>query len=490
MKNHSILSKKTISYISLLCLIIFLIPLMWLGFYAHAAGDDFTYGCLTRLSFESAGLWGAIKTAFFGTIETYSNWQGTYSAMFLMWLPPNVFGDFFYRLYPSVLILTLCGSIFYLLKPVVTGVLKSDKESWIIISSVVSFLCLEQVPLMGEAFYWYNGSMYYTGFFAATLFFFGGLIRFLLNQKNCHFILLSICALFIAGGNYTSLLPTIIIVFLILTFLIWKKKSKKEIIGVSIPFFFMLAGFLISILAPGNSIRAAEVYGTTPIKAIIKSLLQGYSYLIGWSNVWLFLALVLLTPLFVNIAKGSGLSFKHPFIVLIIAFGIFSSASCPTFYAQNNGGPARAFDLSWYMMVFLVLSSYFYFLGTMLRFWKSWNDASFVKGLNTIGLSCILFVFLALLFIRPISATCVELNSYHAVRALASGDAKYYEAQYQKRLDLLLNPEISEVVLEKYDIPDSLDTVLFLGDMNESPDFFVNQSIASFYGKVAVSVKP
>lgn len=55
--------------------------------------------------------------------------------------------------------------------------------------------------------YWYNGSMYYTGFFAVTLFFLGTLLRYLYNGKKILMLPLLLFAIFLGGGNYVSLLP-------------------------------------------------------------------------------------------------------------------------------------------------------------------------------------------------------------------------------------------------------------------------------------------
>jgi len=63
------------------------------------------------------------------------------------------------------------------------------------------------VEFQSDSFYWYNGSMYYTGFLAVTLFFFGTLFRYLDNGKRILLLPLLLFAVFLGGGNYVSLLP-------------------------------------------------------------------------------------------------------------------------------------------------------------------------------------------------------------------------------------------------------------------------------------------
>jgi len=474
-------SIKICSYISFGILILSVIPLIILGFYSHPLGDDYHYGILAKRALESGNLFSAISAAAQGTKEQYYAWQGTYSAMFLMHLPPQIFGDVFYKLYPAVLITALGGSIFYLLKPIICSYLASGKHIWVLLSSITVFLCLEQVPLMGETFYWYNGSMYYTGFLAATFFFFGILLRFLIDEKSHRIFYLSLLGLFLAGGNYATLLPTMIILSTTIIFSFITKKNSKSKLGVIIPSVLILAGFIISAKAPGNLARKEEVYGTTPIKAVLKSLLQGLSYLKGWSNVWLFLALILLTPLFIYMISNISFKFKYPAIVVCYCFGIFSSASCPTFYAQNNGGAARVFDISWYLMVLLILGSYFYLLGWFVKRFE--NKSILVPEIT------IVVLFIALALARPISETHITLNSVQAVEILSSGDAKYYDNQYKERLPLLESSEFSSLVFKAYDVPESVRYILYLGDIGTDPSEFGNVNLATYYQKESIRIE-
>lgn len=479
MTSNKSFNLKILSGASFLLLIISLALLAILGRYSHALGDDFYYGYTTKLAYDNGNIFNALIEACKGVNLQFHRWQGTYSAMFLMYLPPQIFGDFFYKLYPTVLLTCLTSGFFYMLKPVICHYLKQGREHWLFISSIIVFLAVEQVPVMGEAFYWYNGSMYYTGFYACTLFFFGGIIRFLIDNKTHRIITLALCGLFLAGGNYASLLPSIIILFTILAFSIIKKKPKKEIFGLSIIIVSILTGFSISVLAPGNALRQDTSYGTTPIKAVLKSLLQGLSFLKGWSNIWLFLALIILTPIFIRIIKDSSFSFKYPLIVCIYAFGIFASASCPTFYAQNNGGAARVFDLSWYSMVLYVTGAYFYLLG--------WYIKRFDRKTLLVSELSVVVLFFIMLFIRPFSETYIPLNSISNAKAIINGDAKYYETQYEERVQII-NSEVQDMVFKPYDVPESLNYVLYLGDLNSDPEFFSNQSFAAFYHKKSVYV--
>ena len=78
-------------------MVLSLIPMALMGAYNHPLGDDFHYGYRAIMAWrESGNIFRVLKAALEGTIEQFHIWQGTYSAMFLMHLPPQLWGDFGY----------------------------------------------------------------------------------------------------------------------------------------------------------------------------------------------------------------------------------------------------------------------------------------------------------------------------------------------------------------------------------------------------------
>lgn len=216
-------------YIFLAILLLSLIPLIWLGRYNYPTGDDYYYGAETHLVWQQTGsIIQTLDAACAGVADSYQIWQGTYSALFLMYLAPNVFSNTAYHLVTFVILLLLCGGIFYLLCPLFRRFLPGTCGEWITVSSILSFLCIQTVEFQCDSFYWYNGSMYYTGFFAVTLFFLGTLFRYLDNGKRILLLPLLLFAVFLGGGNYVSLLPCMLLSVTI-TLLLLLQKNKKSI---------------------------------------------------------------------------------------------------------------------------------------------------------------------------------------------------------------------------------------------------------------------
>ena len=272
-------------YIFLAILLLSLIPLIWLGRYNYPTGDDYYYGAETHLVWQQTGsIIQTLDAACAGVADSYQIWQGTYSALFLMYLAPNAFSNTAYHLVTFVILLLLCGGIFYLLCPLFRRFLPGTCGEWITVSSILSFLCIQTVEFQCDSFYWYNGSMYYTGFFAVTLFFLGTLFRYLDNGKRILLLPLLLFAVFLGGGNYVSLLPCMLLSVTITLLLLLQKNKKAYICGITSV--VLLLSFAVSAMAPGNHVRQSGMWKIPAWKAIAKCLLQGIRYTLAWTGLW------------------------------------------------------------------------------------------------------------------------------------------------------------------------------------------------------------
>lgn len=328
-------------YIFLAILLLSLIPLIWLGRYNYPTGDDYYYGAETHLVWQQTGsIIQTLDAACAGVADSYQIWQGTYSALFLMYLAPNVFSNTAYHLVTFVILLLLCGGIFYLLCPLFRRFLPGTCGEWITVSSILSFLCIQTVEFQCDSFYWYNGSMYYTGFFAVTLFFLGTLFRYLDNGKRILLLPLLLFAVFLGGGNYVSLLPCMLLSVTITLLLLLQKNKKAYICGITSV--VLLLSFAVSAIAPGNHVRQSGMWKIPAWKAIAKCLLQGIRYTLAWTGLWWVLAALLLLPVFLRILqKKNGAFFLPPYSVYRLCLRtVLLHVLSPVLYHELHGtGP-------------------------------------------------------------------------------------------------------------------------------------------------------
>lgn len=477
--------EKISCYTLLIIMILGLLPIMYLGRYNHPNSDDYYYGINPRrVLAEGGGLGGVLREAAKGVAYEYNHWQGTYSAIFLMYLPPNMFGDEFYHFVPTFLLLAYTGAVFWLLKPVVCIWLKGSRYLWCGLSSAFVFFTVQLVPFKLEAFFWHTGAMYYTGFFAATLFFFGLLFRYLISGKRIFIPLLMLLAVFLAGGNYVTLLPSMLIICTMTVGLIRKRSAKGFVTGAAV--LLMLAGLAVSASAPGNWVRGDELGDMSALKAIVKSLVQGGAYLSIWLNRWWLMAAIVLTPLMWHTYGSIALRFRYPLIVVGYLYGIFCAMFCPTIYAMNSAGPDRALAAMYYSCIGFSLLAYYYLLGYFYRWWEARGGILKGEPAGSAGhapllLAAGVFVLLALMQVWALG----DSTGLRALYFLYNGEAAAYDREYRERLAVLQDDTVRDVVFAPYEHrPD----MLYMSDLTEDPEAEDNRNLAEYFHKDSVIV--
>ena len=468
-----------------------LFVLMWLGLYNHPTGDDYYYAVTTSHALRETGsIWQVLKAALKGVSDQYFIWQGTYSAMFLMHLPPHLFGEAGYKLVTIIILSLYTGGVFYLFKPILTSLAKGSKYMWCAVSALFVLLTVQTVPFKGESFFWYNGSMYYTGYLAVTFFFFGVMCRYLLSGRKYDLPVLMVLAVFLAGGNYVSLLPAILMTAVVGDGLIRRRSPKAKWIAVIM--FLMLLGLIVSALAPGNRVRGEGSVGNMPaVKAILLSLWQSVSYLEAWLNRWWIMAAMILTPFFWR--SYERIAFKFPMPLLVVGFihGVFCSMSCPTFYAQGSTGPGRVMAIVYYGFMLSTLANYYYLLGYLHRWWRESVVRKEIsdKDMGPIGRRAPVFlaagVWFFLLGAQIYSGEMAQCSSLQAGRILISGEAKAYEQEYRDRLVVLQDDTIKDVVFKPYS---SQPAMIYVGDFTDDVNNPNNVQIAKYFRKDSIKV--
>ena len=105
-------STKIIKFILAAALLLSLVFLLRIAFYAVPWYDDYSYTQETKYYLETygKGLISAVKGAISTTKGMWWAWQGTFSSIFLMALCPLAFGESLYWIGPVFLILILTVS--------------------------------------------------------------------------------------------------------------------------------------------------------------------------------------------------------------------------------------------------------------------------------------------------------------------------------------------------------------------------------------------
>lgn len=471
-----------------------LLPMLGVAVFDWPSADDFSYGILThRAVVESGGNFLKVLSAAGSQVTaTYGGWQGTFSAIFLMSLQPAVFSARAYSLVPFLLLGTMIFATFYLLDAVLRCTLDLERKYVLYFGVPVLLLQIEFVPSLVEAFYWYNGAVYYTFFYSLMLLFLGTLVRLLSGRRNVkNTVLAVVLAAVLGGGNFVTALLSVLLglAFFLYAAVSHKKNKWNFLLAESV----LLVFFLISMVAPGNAARQKLLHRSAPLRAILDSLIQALQDIGGWTTLVVACTFLLLIPVMYGAAKKMRFQFRCPGLWILASFLLFAAQNAPTFYAESFNGPGRLRDIVFYSYVWFVFTSLFYAVG-----WVQKKHAGSVsrrkhvvkKPVSAPGIrtaqQVLCALILILLGVSVLQSVCSRKDSSAVCAAdLHSGRAAAYSAQMKKRQTLLDNPDLSAVKVSEIQ---SKPTSIFFHDITNDPNFWRNADMAKFYGKKSIII--
>ena len=483
--NGASLPVKWIAVALCAMLVCAIVPLFAISHYSFPASDDFAFGDLTHAAWlETGSVFQTISAACKRVGQSYSEWQGTFSAIFLFSLQPAVFD---YRLYPLttyLLLGSLIATTFYFLHALMVRRLKMPLPVYLLTASGALLLQILFVPAAEEAFFWYNGGIYYTFFYACMLFLLGLLLRYPLSDRRRVLRLLPIAltAFFIGGGNYTTALLTCCVVAL-LSVLFFRARGARA--AMLTAFVFCLAGLLISAAAPGNAERQSLFQGIPPVRAILLSFQEALKHAARWMTPGYIAALLFLAPLFYGSIRRSGLSFRYPLVVLALSLCLFSAQFTPPLYAMGDAGAGRQVNIYYYAFILFSVLDLYYLAGWFSRVvLPDRKDAPAEKAMRVPTVWLLVFCLFFSLCLYG-DASMSKNTTVRALFSLRKGEAQTYAAEMDARVRLLEDPSVRDVVLPRL----SAVPVLFAPDrLTADPNSDISIDIARYYGKDTVRI--
>lgn len=470
--------KNLITCIIILLFILILAPMIYISKYNYPSSDDYTYGIETHKKWnETHSLIEVIKTSIERTKNTFTEWQGSFTAIFLMTLQPSIFGEQYYWLTTILLVGIFALSNMYLMKVILCDYLKCSRNIFLLVALSLITISMQFVPNAGESFYWYNGSIYYTFFYSIALILLGKVLKILKEEDSSKIntIIACILAFFIGTSNYCTALVCNIILALVEFIMIIKKDKKAINIGIILA--ICLTALMISVKAPGNSVRqAATSNKMSEINSIIYSLKFGKIFLEKWTTSINIIFYISLIPIMLKILKKMKYQFKMPILVTIITYGIFSAQLTPVLYAQNASFPPRLLCIVYYSMYWLVIINIFYWLGYIN------NKIEITEDKNSYRYC---YIIILLIGIICVTYNYKSSNSYIAIKSIQTGEAIRYKEQMEERIKKYKDKNIQDVEVEKIREKPYL---LFISDLTENPEDWLNGLVRDFYSKNSVKI--
>jgi len=458
-----------------------LIPVFSISRYARAAADDYCYGLFTHQALRTGG---SLLAAIGHTLKGYYlGWQGSFSAMALMTLTPCIFSEHLYWITTVVMLASLiCGTL-KLAHTLVRRVLKASWIETLLVALPILILSIQLVPAPLEAFFWWNGAVYYTFTYGISLLYVERLVSLFLQPEGrfpWRVVLPGVLwAIVVGGSNYVSALLCAMLGCCFLLFALYKRRCRA---GALVLLLAELIPFFASVLAPGNQVRQAQVTSMSPARAILLAIRQAWNDLLAWPN-WLTLILCLAwVPLLLRLARASGLSFRLPGVFVVFTFLFFAAQNSPHFYAVSTAGPGRLRDIVYFSHFWVILLDEWYCLGWLQRavLPKLSQPDKLKKPLTAAAAGALLLLTVGWgWFYAPqtLAAECV--------RELSDGSAAAFAQEMDQRLAVFQDPDLTDPVFTPLR---SQPRLLTQGDLNPDPGNWVNVAQANYWGKNSVNL--
>lgn len=472
------------------CFCISLIPLLILSFYNHPAMDDFNYGVLTRHAWISHKGLGRIIPVLQAAVERavylWHAWQGTYSFSVIAALRPSVITEKLTFIQTFILLGLFVGGISYFVKVLLQRLLGVSREVALIVACVVMTLCIQYVPYGVEAFYWWNGSIGYTGLFSVMLILFAALF-YRMRQKRISFkgmLWLIILEVLLGGGMFPmALLTAVVLCLLFLDVLLGKNYPKKLKIQFGVLLLVYIPALVLNLIAPGNQRRQAYFQHRTPFEAIYKSYTKSLAYLLESTNVVIILVMIGLFAYMFWKLKETKFEFHCPFMFSLVTYSMYVVLWVPGIYAVRYISGGRYFNILYYGIIVFYASNVIYYAGWLRRQYEKCGEE--VMGILQKSvpfiLGCMAAVCVAIGFWNiDIVTDLEEITSATALKSLVYGEARVYHEEIKEREALYNDPDVKRVVVEEVTYRPEL---LYYGTLTTDPEDSRNQAMCNYYDK-------
>ncbi len=509
---------KKLSIFFTVLYVLSLIPMLVLGFYDWPSADDYTMALQPRLYFAQTGnIFGTVIESLKKSWWVYSQYEGYFFSIILTCIAPNVFGEGFYVITPFIIIGMLTFGVCYFFDALFVRVWKLDRHLSVIAAMTTLILmiqCLSEGGMRVEAFYWYSGAINYTFTFGMAFFWLGLVLRSVYENsekaRKKKLIWAAFWGFWMGGANYLTALELAIcsVLTLFIFFMIRKdlfklegadKAQQKSFGYIWIPAVTNLIGFACSCFTPGNLVRSAETAHFGPVKAILLSIHSTLDMMFNTMARWeLFVALVLLIPVFWKMAGNMKQKLSHPVLFALFAFLMVSSNMTPAFFAVANVEAGRLKVLAWMEFVLmLVLVDFYFTTWTRQNLVGISKDRSADKSAEgTVNAAdsrrfserSSLVLMLCLAFLAAGSCLCVIPNARYysttsAISDLATGTAATYRKENLERLEILRDDTVKDAALPEHKAQPEM---LFYWDVTPDKGEWINTATANYYYKDTV----
>lgn len=471
-------------------------PLVYISRYVWPCNDDLLLSVWTKEAWlETGNVFYVLKRAWDFVVYKYMGWQGAYSSILLMALQPDIWGLGFYRAGTVFIFVSLFVGIYWLSYVLMVKHGKAPKSVWLAITSLVTFAWFLRVMYTEEAFYWWTGASYYTGFYSWAMMILAAMCTFYTDwekygpKRKCFFYIIGILACaFVGGGNYPTCLMFILIgIGLAVAAYIYKKPAFGIITTYTAT---VLAGLLVSALAPGNQTHMTNDFDVdiSVFEAIFISIRDGLEYIASWTNISVVMLYVFLIPFIWQLARSCGWKFKWPVVVTILSGGLYLAEYAPVSYTFGGYAPGRMINLYYINFYWLILFNAFYWIGWIDRVVRTRKAEQIEKLAKSRHRWQPIYVCVAgvLFLLSTVHVGVTNTNLYWVYLELHHGYYQQVDAFMHERVEYFEQHQGEEVAIEAVPYQS---VITYFSDVYPEKDNMFNEGMAEYYGLKSVELK-
>ncbi len=279
------LTPRVIAVILCGILILSLLPILYCSFFVRATGDDLAYSAaLHRVMVHGGSLADALEVIRRQVVQSWYGYQGTWSSIILFQLQPGIWGDAVYAITPWISLGMIAAGTWCFLREVLCRHGGFRPAYALSIFSILLFCSIQYIPKIRGGIFWYTSVAHYCIPYGVALLCVSSALTFLRTGRRRSLVGASIGCAYLGGAGYPPIvLAACLLFFLILTALFSPEvlqtaaqkqrmqdratqparrieKIKRGLL-LLIPFLLLMAGFIVSAIAPGNKVRGGEDFG-------------------------------------------------------------------------------------------------------------------------------------------------------------------------------------------------------------------------------------
>lgn len=481
------IKSKTLSVIFLLVYIISLIPVIYIGFYNYASGDDYYYGAPVKLAIaNNATVWEIIKVAWKDVIREYYAFQGTLATMFVWRFEPAIWGEKVYSVTVFIALIMLNLGIFYFFYVFMVKVMDIELSSYFAAATLSLFFLIQFITYPRSGLYFFPGVIRYTFAFGLVCLAMGLVILYLDKGYKRYLVGIILLMTYLGGSGFPAIVMSGLGLFYLM---VWAwlsndKDRKKRALFLIIPMVLELIGFGIAAVCPGNANRGGEDFGFSigrVVHVFYKSFTDGTT---GIFRYFIDARPLILLPVCVFVlayVSKSSVKIKVKDILIVAVLGLFlvCMTRSPEYYAGESvdgGISGGVYDSYYYVSVVYVV-----IMSTLLGLFVGAKKKSEALSKNAVGALLIFMALFTVLLNKHLLPNMLDYIIYDYVK---SGQAADYEAQMQERFELLSDPEELDVVVPM--INDQQGPLMHMA-VTDDPNAYTNEVTARFYGKRTIT---